>query len=109
MGIRRTTTRIPRNLSQREPDGFGNFRRADGQDGRPDIVSANREDVFFGSAAADQVESFQLGNGNDTAFADGNQMLPLTGSVAWMQGGEGRDQLFAGIANDIRRRRGWRI
>lgn len=86
---------------QTVPDGIGNIKRADGQEGRPDIVKADREDVFYGSTAADEVELFQLGGGNDKAYADGSQPFPTTGGIAWMQGGAGRDQLYAGVAKDL--------
>jgi Ca2+-binding RTX toxin-like protein len=86
---------------QSEPDGFGNTKRADGQGGRPDIAAPNREDVFFGSTAAGEIESFQLGDGNDQAYADGNQTFPTTGGAARMQGGDGRDILHGGVGNDL--------
>ena len=82
-------------------DGFGNYQRADGQDGRPDLASPDREDIFYGSIAAGDVELFLLGDGNDQALADGNQLYPASGAAAWMQGGSGRDMLHGGPADDL--------
>jgi Ca2+-binding RTX toxin-like protein len=82
-------------------DGFGNNQRADGVGPHPDIDSANREDLFHGSASEGEVELFRLGGGNDQALADGNQLYPATGGVAWMQGGDGRDMLHGGPADDL--------
>lgn len=91
----------PGNGIQTEADGLGNNKRADGQGGRPDIDEANREDVFYGSIVAGEVEFFQLGGGNDRALADGPLLFPPSGGVAWMQGGDGRDELIGGVAGDL--------
>ena len=85
-------------------DAFGNTRRADGQDGRPDIASPNREDVFYGSQnPATLGDKFTTGGGNDIILADrpfGSADNGL-GNADWIVAGAGRDDIDAGPGNDL--------
>ncbi|HSQ51001.1 MAG TPA: M10 family metallopeptidase C-terminal domain-containing protein [Nitrospiraceae bacterium] len=75
-------------------DGFGNYVRADGQDGRPDIELEDRADEFFGRSANEvEVERFLTAGGNDTVYADG--LLSRTSARG------GRDFIDGGAGNDF--------
>ena len=77
---------------ERVLDEFGNYVRADGQNGRPDIAVADRDDVFLGSNA-DEVELFDTAGGDDFVQADGAD------SILSPQGGN--DVVLAGSGGDI--------
>jgi Ca2+-binding RTX toxin-like protein len=86
---------------QPEMDGFGNFKRADGQDGRPSIAALNRPDLFYG-APVDEVERFTTGDGNDVVYADGPPQTPSPdGGTDLIEAGEGRDIVWSGPGNDF--------
>ncbi len=85
---------------QTQNDGFGNVRRADGQDGRPSSEQTNRADVFFGSPGG-EIEQFKTGGGNDRIYGDGPDGIDYTtGGVDLIVAGEGRDIVEAGGGND---------
>ncbi|TAN56583.1 MAG: hypothetical protein EPN19_00600, partial [Betaproteobacteria bacterium] len=83
---------------QPAPDGFGNYVRADGEDGRPDIALAERADEFFGSTA-EEVERFTTAGGNDIVRADG--ATGATGGADLVEAGAGRDIVWAGPGADF--------
>jgi Ca2+-binding RTX toxin-like protein len=85
---------------QTQNDGFGNARRADGQDGRPQTEQANRADVFFGSPGG-EIEQFKTAGGNDRIYGDGPDGIDYTtGGIDLIDAGEGRDIVEAGGGND---------
>lgn len=100
-------------------DGFGNYVRADGQDGRPDISLADRADTFLGSSA-DEVERFDTAGGNDVVRADGpdsffssaggrdivlagegSDLVEAGGNDDWVEGGAGDDILGGNAGDDV--------
>jgi Ca2+-binding RTX toxin-like protein len=81
-------------------DGLGNYVRADGQDGRPDIAQPDRADVFLGSNA-DEVEQFDTAGGNDFVQADGpDSVLSAEGGSDVVIAGAGSDTVEAGGGSD---------
>ena len=81
-------------------DGFGNFVRADGLGGRPDIVLTDRADVFYGSSA-NEAERFFTAGGDDTVFADGpDSTTSSSGGRDLIETGAGRDVVNAGAGDD---------
>ncbi|MEK7422644.1 MAG: calcium-binding protein, partial [Actinomycetota bacterium] len=85
-------------------DGFGNYVRADGQSGRPDVPLADRVDVFLGAAsgpAAEETEWFYTAGGNDIVDGDGpSSFTTITGGRDLIETGAGRDVARAGGGND---------
>jgi Ca2+-binding RTX toxin-like protein len=81
-------------------DQFGNMIRADGQLSRPDIPEVNRADLFYGGAA-NEVERFATGGGNDLVYGDGPSSGTSTqGGQDLIETGAGRDIVTAGAGND---------
>jgi len=83
---------------QPQLDGFGNYVRADGQDGRPDLAELDRADDFYGSDQ-DEVERFATSGGNDVVHADGT--AGQTGGADLIEAGAGRDVVWAGPGDDF--------
>ena len=83
---------------QPQLDGFGNYVRADGQDGRPDLPELNRVDEFYGNDQ-DEVERFATSGGNDVVRADGT--AGQTGGADLIEAGAGRDVVWAGPGDDF--------
>ena len=100
IGDRENYDADPASGVQTRTDGFNNIVRADGQDGRPDFLQANRADVFFGSSA-DQVERFTTAGGDDVIWGDGPAgASSSTGGRDLIETGAGRDTVTAGAGND---------
>ncbi|KAB2912148.1 MAG: hypothetical protein F9K30_21090, partial [Dechloromonas sp.] len=76
------------------PDSRGNTLRADGQDGRPLIVEAERFDVFIGTI---DPEKFLPGANSDVVHGDGAASASNPeGGADRIELGSGRDTAYAG-------------
>jgi Ca2+-binding RTX toxin-like protein len=81
-------------------DAFGNYVRADGQEGRLDVPLVDRNDDFSGSSA-NEVEKFLTAGGSDWVRADGPESTTSEqGGRDWVEAGAGVDSVEGGGGDD---------